>query len=143
MQAARAGRVAFAAIALAGCAAPPIAAGIPVIVEQLVIAPYAMHEACVTMARGDKLDWRYASGAPLAFEIHYREDGAVLAPVVRDASSIDSGTFEAREPREYFAKWEAGASGAIVSYRLLLRAALRQAANQRLFTPFSRVASRP
>ena len=62
-------------------------------------------------------------GAPLAFEIHYREGGTVLAPVVRDASSADSGTFEAREPRDYCAWWEAGASGAIISYRLLLRAA--------------------
>ena len=114
-----------AALALAGCAAPPIAAGVPAIVDRLVIAPYEMHEACVTMARGDKLDWRYESGAPLAFEIHYREGGAVLAPVVRDVSSADSGTFEARGPRDYCARWEAGASGAIVSYRLLLRAAPR------------------
>jgi hypothetical protein len=133
MRAARAGRIAFAAIAFAaiafaGCATPPIAAGVPKTVDRLVIAPYALHEACVTMARGDKLDWRYESGAPLAFEVHYREGGAVLAPVVRDASSADSGTFEAREPRDYCAHWEAGASGAIVSYRLLLRAAPRQAA---------------
>ena len=49
----------------------------------------------------------------------------MLAPVVREASSADSGTFEAREPRDYCAKWEAGASGAIVGYRLLLRAAPR------------------
>jgi hypothetical protein len=125
MRRARECGAAFVALALAGCAAPPIAAGVPVLVDRLVIAPYQMHEACVTMARGDKLDWRYESGAPLAFEIHYREGGTVLAPVVRDASSADSGTFEAREPHEYCAKWEAGASGAIVGYRLLLRAATR------------------
>jgi hypothetical protein len=126
--AAGAGRIAFAAIALAGCATPPIAAGVPKTVDGLVIAPYALHEACMSMARGDKLDWRYESGAPIAFEVHYREGGAVLSPVVRDDSSGDSGTFEAREPRDYCVQWEAGASGAIVSYRLLLRAAPRQAA---------------
>jgi hypothetical protein len=87
-----------------------------------------MDEECATMARGEKLDWRYESGAPIAFEVHYLEGGAVLSPVVRDGSSGDSGTFEAREPREYCVQWEAGASGAIVSYRLLLRAAPRQAA---------------
>jgi hypothetical protein len=125
MRAARAGRIAFAALALAGCAAPPLAAGVPQTVDRLVIAPYALYEVCVTMARGDKLDWRYESGMPLAFEIHYREGGTVLAPVVREASSADSGTFEAREPRDYCAKWEAGASGAIVGFRLLLRAAPR------------------
>lgn len=123
MRTARAARIGFAALALAGCATPPIAAGVPAVVDRLVIAPYAHHEACVAMAGGDKLDWRYESGAPLAFEIHYREGGTVLAPVVRDASSADSGTFEAREPRDYCAWWEAGASGAIMSYRLLLRAA--------------------
>ena len=128
MRSAGAGRIGFAALALAGCATPPIAAGVPTIVDRLVIAPYANHEACVAMARGDKLDWRYESGAPLAFEIHYRDGGTVLAPIVHDASSAASGTFEAREPREYCVQWEAGASGAIVSYRLLLRAAPRQAA---------------
>ena len=122
------GRIAFVALALGGCAAPAITAGVPKTVDRLVIAPYALHEECVAMARGDKLDWRYESGAPLAFEVHYREGGAVLAPVVRDGSSADSGTFEARDPREYCARWEAGASGAIVSYRLLLRTAPRQAA---------------
>jgi hypothetical protein len=125
MQLARECGAAFASLALAGCAAPPIAAGVPVLVDRLVIAPYEMHEACATMARGDKLDWRYESSAPLAFEIHYRQPGTVLAPVGRDASSADSGTFEAREPREYCAKWEAGPEGAIVGYRLLLRAASR------------------
>ena len=128
MRAARAGRIAFVALALAGCATPPIAAGVPKTVDGLVIAPYALHEACLSMTRGDKLDWRYESGAPIAFEVHYREGVAVLSPVVRDGSSGDSGTFEAREPREYCVQWEAGASGAIVSYRLLLRAAPRQAA---------------
>ena len=129
MRAVRAGRIAFVALALSGCATPPIATGVPKTVDGLVIAPYALHEACLSMARGDKLDWRYESGAPIAFEVHYREDGAVLAPVVRDASSGDSGTFEAREPRDYCVRWEAGASGAIVSYRLLLRTASRQAAD--------------
>lgn len=128
MRAVRAGRIGFAALALASCATPPITAGVPRTVDGLVIAPYALHEACVSMARGDRLDWRYESGAPIAFEVHYREGGAVLAPVVRDASSGDSGTFEARAPRDYCVQWEAGASGAIVSYRLLLRAAPRHAA---------------
>lgn len=77
------------------------------------------------MARGDRLDWRYESSAPLAFEIHYREGGAVLAPVVRDAARSDSGTFEAHEPRQYCATWEAGAGGAVIGYRLLLRPAPR------------------
>ena len=60
--------------------------------------------------------------------------------IVRRAMASNSGRWRGVPSGKVAAM---GASGAIVSYRLLLRAALRQAANQRLFTPFSRVASRP
>ena len=113
------------ALALAGCVAPPITADVPRVVERVVIAPYAMHEACVRLSRGDRLDWRFESNAPLAFEIHYKEEDAVLAPVVREASTGDSGTFEARDAREYCLTWEAGPPGAIIGYRVLLRRAVQ------------------
>ena len=102
---------------------PAIVAGVPRAVERLVVAPYAVHEACVRMAGGDRLDWRYESSAPLAFNIHDHEGGTVLAPVVRDASSADSGTFEARMAQDYCLMWEAGPAGAIIGYRVLLRSA--------------------
>jgi hypothetical protein len=44
---------------------------------------------------GRPADWRYESTEALAF-IQYREDQAVLSPVVREHSTTDSGTFEAR-----------------------------------------------
>jgi hypothetical protein len=115
-------RVALCTLPLAGCSAPPIVAGIPRVADRLVVAPYAMHEACLWMARGDRLDWRYESSAPVTFDIHYHEGNAVLSPVRRDDSSADSGTFEARLAQEYCLTWEAGAAGAIIGYRILLRA---------------------
>ena len=73
------------ALSLAGCADNPIAAGVPRIVDKHVMTPYAMHEECMRLERGDRLDWRYDSSAPLSFNIHYHEGDAVLAPVVKDA----------------------------------------------------------
>jgi hypothetical protein len=105
------------------CAQSPVAAGVPRVVERLIVHPYAMHEDCVRLAAGDRLDWRFASSEPLAFNIHYHENGAVLAPVVRDDSAGDTGTFVARMPDEYCLTWEAGARGAIIDYRVLLRRA--------------------
>ena len=118
-------RAAACASVATACAAPPIAAGVPRVVDGLAIAPYATHEACLSMQPGERLDWRYESTAPLAFEIHYREGNAVLAPIVRSGTAADSGTFEARLRETYCAAWEAGANGAIVSYRLSLRAPSR------------------
>ena len=45
----------------------------------------------------------------------------MLAPVVRTGTAVDSGTFEARLRETYCAFWEAGPSGAVLSYRMLLR----------------------
>lgn len=115
----------LAALSLAGCADAPIAAGVPRVVDRHVIAPYAMHEECMRLERGDRLDWRYGSSAPLAFNIHYHEGDAVLAPVVRDDSTGDSGTFEARTAHDHCLLWEAGAAGAVIDYRILLRATVR------------------
>lgn len=109
------------AAGLGGCAAPALLPGAPRVVDRLVIAPYASHDVCTQLAAGDRLDYRYVSSAALDFEIHFREDNAVLAPVVREQSTSDSGTFEATAPREYCLDWQAGAQGAIIGYRVLLR----------------------
>ena len=111
------------ALPLFGCAARPIDAGAPRVVERLVIAPYAMQEECADLAVGDRLDYRYESSAPVDFSLHYIDARARLAPIVREQSTADSGVFEARLAQRYCASWEAGPPGAIVSYRLALRRA--------------------
>lgn len=115
--------LAVLAAAIAGCAAPPLAPGVPRTASRVVVAPYQLHDECAPLVRGDRLDWRYESSAPIAFSIHYRDAGAVLAPVVRDDSTADAGTFEATLASEFCLTWEAGPPGAIIGYRLLLRRA--------------------
>ena len=109
------------ALTIAGCGTHPIAAGAPHVVDRLVIAPYALQEECAQLAPGDRLDYRYESTEPLEFELHYREGDTVLAPLVRERSKEDSGTFEARVGREYCLMWVAGPPGAIIGYRVLVR----------------------
>jgi hypothetical protein len=118
-------RIALAVMPLCACTTAPIAPGVPREVGRVVIAPYQSHDECVRLARGDRIDWRYESSEPLAFNIQYRENNAVLSPVVRERSTADSGTFEAQLANDYCLTWESGAPGAIIGYRVLLRPAPR------------------
>ena len=110
---------------MAACTTTAIQAGVPYSADGVALLPYARHEICMSMTTGDRLDWRYASTTPLAFEIHYREGNALVASVVRTDSTEDSDTFAARLDANYCATWDAGASGAKLSYRLLLRTPVR------------------
>ena len=111
MPAGAAACVALLALLLAGCSNAPITAGVPRVVERLVIAPYALHEECVHADRGDRLDYRYESSEPLDFNIHYHERETVLAPVVREQSTADSGTYAARLAQEYCLVVASGSAG--------------------------------
>ena len=113
------------AVAAAACTTAPVVPGVPRDVARVVIAPYQSHDECMRLAQGDRLDWRYESTEPLAFDIQYREDKAVLSPVVREHSTTDSGTFVARLAQDYCLTWESGPPGAIIGYRILLRPAAR------------------
>lgn len=110
-----------AALVLTGCATPELLPWQPRVVDRLVIAPYASHEACASLASGDRLDYRFGSSAPLDFDIRYRDGIAVVAPLVREESKGDSGTFEAHTPQRYCLTWQAGAAGAVIDYRMMLR----------------------
>jgi hypothetical protein len=114
--------IVIGAAASASCATPLLTPGEPLLVQHLKIAPYESHERCASVRVGDRLEYWYESSAPLHFDLRYREDNAVLAPVVRDGSTGDSGLFEARVPATYCLAWEAGAPGAILDYRVVLRA---------------------
>jgi len=111
---------AFAGVA--GCAAPPLSPGEPRVVDRLEIAPYASQEECADLAAGARLDYRYHSSAPLDFDIRYRENQAVLSPIVRERSTGDSGIFEARIPARYCVHWQAGPAGAVIGYSVRVRA---------------------
>ena len=117
--------VAAITVGAAGCTTPPLVPGEPRTVERAVIAPYQLHDQCMRLEAGDRLDWRFESSEPVAFNIHYREGNADMSPIVREHTTIDAGTFDARSPQAYCLTWEAGAAGAIIGYRMLLRPAVR------------------
>jgi hypothetical protein len=110
------GPAAAAACALAStltaCATPP-----PRAADGVWLAPYAASAACVDLAVGERLDYRYHASEPVDFEIRYREAGAVVAPIVRAASRDDIGILEARIANRYCLNWQAGPAGAVLDYR--------------------------
>ena len=106
------------AIAVAGCASAPVDPDAMHAQDGFEIAPYGIHETCLKLAVGDRLDWRFESRWPVDFNLHYHEGQAVIMPVTKLASYGDSGIFPVTVPHDYCAMWEAGPPGAVVSYRI-------------------------
>ncbi len=118
--------VAFALVAtLAACTTVPLTLEEPRAVSAMPLTPYELRDECVRLAEGDRLEYTFDATEPVAFEIRYREGGAIIAPLVRDPSRGDAGVFLVRLPRVYCLAWEAGAAGALVDYRLRRRPAVR------------------
>jgi hypothetical protein len=86
-----------------------------------VIAPYALHEACMDVAAGERIEYRFESTEPVHFDLHYRDGAATLMPIVRDGVREHAGIHPVREGRRYCLGWEAGPAGAIVAYRYRVR----------------------
>ena len=74
------------AAALAACATPAPDPYAPLDADAHEMSPYKIHEACVKLAPGDRLDWRCEAQAPVDFNIHYRAGPTVVLPVSRAAS---------------------------------------------------------
>jgi hypothetical protein len=85
------------------------------------IAPYESHEECLTLGPGDRLDYRFTSTSAVTFNIRYRENGAVISPIVREGVTADSGIFQPVVRRAFCLAWEAGAVPVLVSYRAAVR----------------------
>jgi len=106
---------------LGACAEALLAPGTPKIVRGQPLSPYDSTEYCVALGVDDRLHFEYTASAPVKFELNYRERNAVLAPIVRDWSTEDSGVYVARLAREYCVRWEASPAGAFLDYRLTLQ----------------------
>ena len=131
-QAAKVRHVAFrdvglvAGLLLAACASDlRHALDQPKVVRGEDIAAYAMHEQCMRLAIGDRLDYDFTANEPVDFNIHYHEGRAVIAPLVRDKTRQDSGVFAPIIAQDYCLMWEAGPAGALLDYRISLRRAAR------------------
>jgi hypothetical protein len=118
-----AARIAAAAIALvlAACADNPVVPGGPKVVPKAALAPYAMHEDCVDLVPNDRLEYRFESSEPVAFDIRYRDGGVVVSPITRQNVTTDAGVFAPLLAKRYCLAWEAGAGGATIGYRMSLR----------------------
>jgi hypothetical protein len=113
---------AFAAVLpLLACAAPMITAESPLTVRGHPLPAYALHEECLRLAPGDRVEYAFESTEPVDFNFHYHEGNTVVLPVVRDKSRADAGVFVPPVAQEYCLMWEAGAAGALIDYRIRLR----------------------
>jgi hypothetical protein len=110
-----------AALALCACAAPGVTADTPRTVRAHPLPSYQVHEECVALAPGDRIEYAFESNQPVAFNLHYREGSAVVMPVVRDGSLADAGIYVARIAHDYCLTWEAGPSGAMIDYRIWVK----------------------
>ena len=112
--------VALACVAafLSACATPEADPYAAQSAEAHEMSPYRVHEACVKLAEGDRLDWRFESRAPVDFNIHYHDGPTVVLPVSRTASLGDAGIYAVTLAHDYCAMWETGPLGTAVSYRV-------------------------
>ena len=109
------------ALPLAACAAQPsiVPGGVHEVTAH-PLPPYQIHEECVNLLPGDRLEYSFKASAPLHFNIHYHEGNAVIMPVTRDKVQVDSGRFEVIVAQEYCLMWEAGAAGTPLDYTVRL-----------------------
>ena len=108
---------------LAACAGAPLPIDAPKVVESYPLTAYALHQDCLQLGPGDRLDYHFASTAPVDFNIHYREGKALIMPVVREKTREAAGVYPAPFNGEFCLQWEAGEAGAFLDYRMRLRPA--------------------
>jgi hypothetical protein len=106
---------------LATCAMTPQDPEAPRVVTGVRIAPYERHEDCMALEDGDRLDFRFESQFPVAFNLQYRDGAVIVIPLSRERVEEFAGVFAAKATRPYCLAWEAGQQGAILDYRFRLR----------------------
>ncbi len=74
------------ALGVAACAADTIVPDVPRVVIGFPIAPFEIHEECVQLVPGDRLDFRFEAQRPVAFLIYYKDGITFIAPVSRETS---------------------------------------------------------
>jgi hypothetical protein len=110
--------VAFTTFILCGCAADPYRLDGPRSAAGVEVAPYAMHEECLTLDAGARIDFYFVSVAPVDFNIHFHEANAVIMPITRERVTEESGEFTSDRKEVYCLMWEAGAEPTVLEYRV-------------------------
>jgi hypothetical protein len=112
------GRPCIAALLACACAADPYRFDAPRTAADVELAPYALHEECVTLDAGQRFDFYFVSATPVAFNVHYHDANAVIMPIVREHATRESGEFIADHRNVYCLMWEAGAEASVLEYRV-------------------------
>ena len=107
-----------AALAATACAGGEYRLDAPRGAAGVEISPYGIHEECVELARGERIDYYFASAAPVAFNIHYHDGNAVIVPIVREKVRETAGDFTADRKEVYCLMWEAGVQPTVLEYRI-------------------------
>jgi hypothetical protein len=102
----------------AGCVSAPGRLEAAKAVFGLELAPYATTEECIALEPGERIGYRFEARLPVAFNVRFHEDNAVIMPISRDATTSESGDFAADRKEVYCLAWEAGAEGSVLSYRV-------------------------
>lgn len=84
------------------------------------LPPYQIHEECVKLVPGDRLEYSFDAQAPLNFNIHYHEGLVLVMPLSRERVTSDSGDFRPNLAQEYCLMWEAGPQGTPLDFRVRL-----------------------
>jgi hypothetical protein len=116
----RGGPLVVAALALSGCATAHLGDA-PRIVQGFALPSYQILEECYALEAGDRLEYRFESTAPVDFNLHYHEGGAVVMPVSRERTLEAAGVYVVPTAQDYCFAWESGAAGAVLDYRLRVR----------------------
>ena len=85
-----------------------ITAGTPKVVRAHPLPSYQIHEECLTLEPGDRVEYEFESTEPVDFNVHYHEGKAVVMPVVREKSRADAGIYAVQIAQDYCLMWEAG-----------------------------------
>jgi hypothetical protein len=104
--------------AMAGCASVPGRLDAPKAVFGLELAPYASIEECVALEAGERIGFRFEALSPVAFNVHFHDQNAVIMPLSRERTTSESGDFVADRKQIYCLTWEAGAEGSVLDYRI-------------------------
>ena len=111
---------ALLALPLAACATETMVAGDQKAVTEMTIAPFEIHEECMMLATGARIDYRFEARMPVYFDIRYREGSAIISTISREDVTDAAGVFAVPVARRYCVHWEAGREGAVVDFRVRL-----------------------
>jgi hypothetical protein len=76
----------------------------------LDLKPGAMHEECLTLAKGRTVDYEWATTLPVDFNIHFHHGDEVSYPVKADNATLGKSRFSSGAKEDYCWMWTAKAA---------------------------------